>query len=235
MPVSDSGLSTAETPLASPGRLRHSRWLVRVLGASGVLIVVAVIVCAVLAGTYQPLGVDGEATGPVGGMPPFAASLTNTFGSEPGQYYVAPRTTPFTIEGTVTNTGPEPVTIIGATIINPAAPGGSLLAWPLTMAGQAEWYNPENDPAQLPAGCELKACPLSGLRLQPGVGVTIALPVRFVSSCYDPNGWTGADRFYVRERFGPFTHWVAIAYSPPYIFHEPGVPNLRITGLTCPR
>jgi hypothetical protein len=200
-----------------------------------VLAVVAVMVCAALAGTYQPLGVDGEATGPIAGMPPFAGSLTNTFGSEPGQYYVAPRTTPFTIDGSVTNTGPEAVTIIGATIINPAAPGGTLLAWPLTRAGQAEWYNPGDGPGQVPAGCELKACPLSGLRLLPGVGVTIALPVRFVGSCYDQNGWTGADRFYVRERFGPFTHWVAIAYSPPYIFHEPGVPNLHITGLTCPR
>jgi len=31
--------------------------------------------------------------------------------------------------------------------------------------------------------------------------------------CYDPDGWTGTDVFYVKERFLFFTHWVAIHFQ----------------------
>jgi hypothetical protein len=204
---------------AANGNRRTVRWWRLGISASGALVAVAAIVLGTLAATYQPLGLDGVGYGPVAGMPPWAEVRVNTFGNEAGQLYVAPRSGPFTIEGNVTNTGSRPVTITAARV---AEAGPGFPSWPLVMAGQARWFTPGGYPAGvLPSGCTDRACPLTGLRLSPGVTVTIALPVRFTYSCFEPDSSTGPTELQVREQFGPFTHWVTIAFPVPYLFREP--------------
>jgi hypothetical protein len=215
---------------AANGNRRAVRWWRLAIGASGALAAAAIVLGALTA-TYQPLGLDGVEYGPVAGMPPWAEVRVNTFGNEAGQWYVAPRSGPFTIEGNVTNTGPRPVTITAATV---AEPGPSFPSWPLVMAGQAEWFTLGGNPAGvLPSGCTDRACPLTGLRLSPGVTVTIALPVRFAYSCYEPDSSTGLSGLQVREQFGPFAHWVTIAFPVPYLFREPEPSS--DPDVTCPR
>jgi hypothetical protein len=68
--------------------------------------------------------------------------------------------------------------------------------------------------------------------------VPLGLGARMAGTCYDPNGWTGTDAFYVKERFGIFTHWVAVQFQPDLILHQPGGPGGPGTepakDLTCP-
>jgi hypothetical protein len=222
--------SVPEAGAPAGNRRRVRKWRVAI-SVFAVLVAGAAIVLGVLAGTYQPLGLDGVEYGPVAGMPPWAAVRVNTFGNETGQLYVGPRTGPFTIEGNVTNTGPEPVTITAATV---AESGTSTFPYPLVITGQAKWFTLGGDlPGVLSPGCINRACPLTGLRLQPGVTVAIALPVRFVYSCFESDSATSLTGFQVREQFGPFSHWVTIAFPTPYLFREPepsGAPDV-----TCSR
>jgi hypothetical protein len=44
-------------------------------------------------------------------------------------------------------------------------------------------------------------------------------------TCADPNGWTGTDVIYVKERFAFFTHCVAVTVQRPWIMHEPFPPG----------
>jgi hypothetical protein len=41
------------------------------------------------------------------------------------------------------------------------------------------------------------------------------------------------DTFYVKERFGPFTHWVTVRFPQPLTMHEPPV-RVQARDLTCP-
>ena len=43
---------------------------------------------------------------------------------------------------------------------------------------------------------------------------------------------TSLTGFQVREQFGPFSHWVTIAFPTPYLFREPEPAG---PGTTCPR
>jgi len=234
MPAADPALLPAgpvpETGSSAVNRSGVRKWRLAI-SAFAAVVAAAVIVLGVLAGTYQPLGLDGVEYGPVAGMPPWVADRVNTFGNEAGQLYVSPRSGPFTIEGNVTNTGPEPVTITAAKV---AESGTSAFPWPLVMAGQAKWFTLGGDlPGALPSGCIDRACSLTGLRLLPGITVTIALPVRFVYSCFEPDSSTGPTELQVGEQFGPFSQWVIIAFPVPYLFREPepsGIP-----GVTCLR
>src|SRR5262249_9766135 len=96
--------------------------------------------------------------------------------------------------------------------------------WPLTLGGQA-LYLPADDPR--PA----RGRPIAGLSLRPGQAIFVGIPVRQSGACYVPNGWTGLNVFYVKERFLIFTNWVAIPLGPPLIFHEP---EPRGAGMACP-
>ena len=97
-------------------------------------------------------------------------------------------------------------------------------AWPLRTAGQA-LYVPEY--GARPA----KGKPVAGLTLRPGQAIVVGIPARLSSACYEPNGWTGVDFFYVKERFLLFTHWVAIPLGTPLIFHQP---EAHAPGMACP-
>jgi hypothetical protein len=54
-------------------------------------------------------------------------------------------------------------------------------------------------------------------------------------TCYEPTGWTGTNVFYVKERFLFFTHWVAVTFQIPWIFHQPANPGDEpAKDLVCP-
>jgi hypothetical protein len=48
--------------------------------------------------------------------------------------------------------------------------------------------------------------------------------------CYDPDGWTGTDVFYVKERFQFFPHWTVIHFQPDLVMNEPSNPGGRGAG-----
>ena len=74
----------------------------------------------------------------------------------------------------------------------------------------------------------------AGLSLAPGQAAQIAIPVRLGGPCYERQGWTTADTFYVEERFLTFTHWVAISFAIPWLFHQPADPGQApAKDLTC--
>jgi hypothetical protein len=72
---------------------------------------------------------------------------------------------------------------------------------------------------------------VAGLSLRLGQAIVVGIPARLRSACYAPNGWTGVNVFYVKERFLFFTHWVAIPLGTPLMFHEP---ESDAPGMACP-
>jgi hypothetical protein len=40
---------------------------------------------------------------------------------------------------------------------------------------------------------------------RPSEVILVGIPVRLSGTCYDPNGWTGTNVFYVKEQFLTFT------------------------------
>jgi hypothetical protein len=55
--------------------------------------------------------------------------------------------------------------------------------------------------------------------------MSLGIPLRMSGTCYDPAGWTYIDVFYVKERFGFFTHWVAVHFQPSLIMHSVSPPS----------
>jgi hypothetical protein len=53
--------------------------------------------------------------------------------------------------------------------------------------------------------------------------VTLGIPLRlsYGGACYVAGGWVSLDTFYVKERFGPFTHWVTVQFPEPLRMREP--------------
>src|SRR5262249_21367238 len=107
--------------------------------------------------------------------------------------YVPPQRGVFTVPESIRNSGPVPITTEGATASRPEQPGITA-RWPLTPAGQA-LYVPADGPGPT------RGTPVAGLSLRPGQAIFVGIPVRLSDVCYVPNGWTGLNVFYVKERF----------------------------------
>lgn len=198
---------------------RRRWWLIALRG----LAVVCVVVTAALAGTYQPVGFGGYWGAGFPGQPAgIGLRDVNTFGNSNGDLYVPPQRGVFTVAESIQNSGPLAVTIEAVTVIRPGQPG--ITPWPLRPGGQA-LYMPEYGPR--PA----TGRPVAGLSLMPGQAIVVGIPARLSSACYVPNGWTGANFFYVKERFLFFTRWVEIPLGTPLMFHEPEV---GASGMACP-
>jgi hypothetical protein len=235
--ISDPELVQPDLPVVKHRR----RWWRWVLVAAGVLLLAAVVVLWTLAATYQPVGFGGETTGAPAGMP--AASgmrMVNNFGVYPGDVYVPPQYGAFTIGESVANTGPEPVTIEAVTMVPPqqeADPSD----WPLVPAGRVKWWYQQHDGPDpgLPAGCSYTAlCVLSSLSLAPSSDIVVEIPVRFIRGCYEKGSFSEDTDFYVKEKFGPFTHWVTVPLGMPYLFQAPlisGQTASNTRGVACPR
>jgi hypothetical protein len=212
-----------------PHRRRHPwRWVLLALGA---LLAAAVVVLAILAGTYQPIQFGGGSGGPFNGLPAGTGiRFVNTFGGQQGDTYVPPQLGVFTITESIYNAGPEPVTIEAISILDPldqvsgprAVPPG-----PFNPAGSVRW---------LPANYRLhqEGSPVVRVSLAPDRSIVIGIPVRMNGPCYDPNGWTSTNVFYVKERFLFFTHWVAVQFPIPILLHQPSYPgNEPSKDLAC--
>jgi hypothetical protein len=147
----------------------------------------------------------------------------NTFGNSNGDIYVPPQRGVFSIAESIQNSGPFAVTIEAVTVSQPQQPG--ITPWPLTPAGPARYFPAYN------SSWSGKGRPVAGLSLRPGQAIYVGIPMRMSGPCYVPNGWTGLNVFYVKERFLIFTHWVAIPLGTPLIFHEPERPG---ANMVCP-
>jgi hypothetical protein len=240
-PAPDGG----EPPSGGPPlqqRRRHP-WRRRSLLAAGALLAAAVTVLGILAGTYQPIEFGGQWSTASGsnyfpGLPSGTGLRSvNTFGAHTGQLYVPPQAGVFTVTESIYNNGPKPVTIEAVSILSPqdqaiAAGGGS--PWPLVPAGPVHWTLQIQG---LPHAGRGRGTSVAGATLRPGQGLLLGFPLRLSGNgaCYTTGGWTGVDTFYVKERFGPFTHWVTVQFREPLTMHEPpSVATRQSHDLTCP-
>ena len=166
---------------------RRSRWRGPVVLGLGALLTAAVVVLAVLAGTYQPVQFGGESGAGFPGLPTGTGiHFVNTFGGQQGELYVPPQAGVFTLKVSVYNTGPETVTIEAISILSPqeqASEAQGISPWPLTPAGQALWVPLSYRPDQ-------SGNSVVGLSLTPGQDVVVGIPLRMSGICYDPSGWT---------------------------------------------
>lgn len=227
------GQQGGEPPPADPpvGRRRHP-WHRRILLGLGALLVATVTVLGVLAGTYQPLQFGGSTGIRFTGLPTATGStFVNTFGGQPGDSYIPPQAGPFTVVLSLSNSGPEPVTIEAVSMLSPqqqAEQAQGVSPLPLVPAGRARWL-----PETYRAGQAGK--PLDGLSLAPGQDIIVGLPVRMHGRCYDPGGFASLSTFYVKVRFGFFSRWVAVQFQPDLLIHQSYNPGeIPAKDLTCP-
>jgi hypothetical protein len=225
-----------EPPAAEPsGPRRRSLWRWCLAGL-GSLLAAAVVVLAVLAATYQPALSDGAWGGSFPGMPTGTGIRpVNTFGIATGQTYIPPQSGVFTITESISNPGPETVTIEAVSILSPqeqAQAASGIAPWPLIPAGAVHWMYEWRDPHQ--AG-PVSGTSVAGVSLAPGQVMTLGIPLRMPSACYITGGWTGTDTFYVKDRFLAFSHWVAVTLPSPLVLREPNAPDVPAKDLTCPK
>jgi hypothetical protein len=190
--------------------------------ALGALIAAAVVVLAVLAGTYQPIQFGGGTGVVFTGLPTAKGdAFVNTFGARQGDRYIPPQAGAFAIVVSISNAGPEPVTIEAVTMLSPqeqADQARGAAPWPLTPAGRPRW---------LPDNYRLGQAgrPIAGLSLAGRQNIVVGIPVRMSGVCHDPAGFIGLDVFYVKERFLFFTRWVAVTFQPDLLMHNPSNPS----------
>jgi len=216
-----------EPPAADgPGRTRRHPWRRRALVAVGALLAAAVVFLAVLAGTYQPIRFGDTYGGDFPGLPHGTGLRSvNTFAGATGEIYVPPQSGAFSVIPSIYNDGPLSVTIEAVSILSPQQQADASRGdapWPLLPAGPVRWAFQYTGPGRpdLPSGRSV-----AGVSLPSGQGMSLGIPLRLSGVCRDRTGWTGTDVFYVKERFGFFTHWVAIHFQPSLIMHEPSPPN----------
>ena len=98
----------------------------------GLLVATAVVVLAVLAGTYQPIRFGDTYGGDFPGLPQGTGLRSvNTFAGATGEIYVPPQSGAFSVIPSIYNAGPLAVTIEAVSILSPqqqadARQGGAL-------------------------------------------------------------------------------------------------------------
>lgn len=220
-----------EPPDAGPpgarGR-RRRRWWPLAIGVIGSVAVVAFVILAVLAGTYQPVRFGGSYGGVYPGMPAgVGIRAVNTFGEQVGETYVPPQHGVFTLTVSIYNAGPRAVTIEAVSFQSPQQAG--LLAWPLIPAGSVHWTL-EGYPQPGPH----RGTSVTGLSLSPHEALMLGIPLR-MPACSVTGAWTTLDAFYVEVRFLGFTHWVPIELPSALLMREPASPGVPAKDLTCPK
>jgi hypothetical protein len=205
----------------------------------GLLLTTAVVVLAVLAGTYQPIRFGDFYGGDFPGLPHGTGLRSvNTFAGAAGEIYVPQQSGAFSVIPSIANNGPLAVTIEAVSILSPqqqADVGQGVAPFPLLPAGPVRWAFEYTGPGQpdLPGGRSV-----AGISLPPDQGMSLGIPLQMSGICYDPAGWANVDVFYVKERFLIFTHWVAVHFQPSLIMHSvspPGGPGAEpARDLVCP-
>jgi hypothetical protein len=183
------------------------------------------VILAMLAGTYQPVQFGNEYGGVYPGLPAGHLQFVNHFGLDTGQAYAPPQAGVFTLVESLANDGPQPVRIEAVSILSPqqqANAADGTPAFPVTPAGAVRWRLEDSGFGQTDP---VSGNSVVGHSLAPGQPIVVAIPLRQSGRCYDPNGWQQIDAFYVKERFGPFTHWVAVPLTAPLLLHTPSDPG----------
>jgi hypothetical protein len=209
-----------------PGLARRHPWRRRILLGLGLLLTTTVVVLAVLAGTYQPIRFGDTYGGDFPGLPHGTGLRSvNTFADATGEIYIPPQSGAFSVIPSIYNNGPLSVTIEAVSILSPqqqadARQGGAL--WPLRPAGPVRWQFQYTGPGRpdLPSGRSV-----AGVSLPSGQGMALGIPLQTSGVCHDRGGWARTDVFYVKERFGFFTHWVAVHFQPSLVMHSPSPPS----------
>ena len=142
----------------------------------------------------------------------------------------------FTLVESLANDGPEPVRIEAVSILSPrqqANAADGTPAFPVTPAGAVRWRLEVSGFGQRGPG---SGNSVAGHSLAPGQPIVVGIPLRQSGRCYDPSGWEQINAFYVEERFGPFTQWVAIPLTAPLLLHTPSDPGNPepASDLVCP-
>jgi hypothetical protein len=196
------------------------RWLPVLLGA---LTLAAGLSYVVLGESYQPLSFGGSYGGRFPGLPEGTGLRTvNDLGMAAGDLYIPPQRGNFTLAVSIQNTGGISVTIEAVTMQVPRPGIGS---WPFVSAGTVRYVPGEG---ALPA----TGRPVAGLSLSPGEVIMVGIPLRQAyRGCYVAGTLTGANAFYVKERFLGFTRWVSISLGHQVLMHEP---EPRGLGAICP-
>jgi hypothetical protein len=216
-----------------PGPRHRGRWL---LFGTCILLTAAAVILTVLAGTYQPVQFGNEYGGDYPGLPAGHLQVVNNFGEDAGQVYALPQAGVFTLVESLANDGPEPVTIVAVSILSPqqqAFAAAGTPAFPVTPAGAVRWRLQDST---FGLAGPFSGNSVAGRSLVPGQPIVVAIPLRQSGRCYDPSGWMQIDAFYVEERFGPFTHWVAVPLMLPLLLHTPSDPGNPepARDLVCP-
>jgi hypothetical protein len=216
-----------------PGPRHRGRWL---LFGFCVLLTAAAVILAVLAGTYQPVQFGNQYGGAYPGLPAGNLQYVNRFGLDTGQVYAPPQAGVFTLVESLANDGPEPVRIEAVSILSPqqqANAADGTPAYPVTPAGAVRWRLQDSS---FGLTGPFSGNSVAGRSLVPGQPIVVAIPLRQSGHCYDPNGWMQINAFYVEERFGPFTHWVAVPLMLPLLLHNPSDPGNPepARDLVCP-
>jgi hypothetical protein len=208
-----------------PATRRRRRWRRPVLLGLGALFTVAVVVLAVLAGTYQPVQFGYSYGGAFPGLPTGTGiRIVDNFGGASGEFYVPPQSGVFSVEPSIFNNGPETVTIEAVSILSPqdqANIAHGVPPWPLVPAGQVHWRFQYTGAGQKGS---ISGSSVVGVSLPPGQGMSLGIPLKMSAICYTQGSWTGIDVIYVKERFLLFTHWVAVQFQPSLIMHQPESP-----------
>lgn len=215
-----AGGGAPEIALLPPRKGR--RWRRLLLGVLGLLVVTAVVVLGILAGTYQPLDFGGAGAASFPGLHSGTGiRYVNDF-DEPGQIYIPPQRGSFPLVTSIENDGPYTVTIEAVRLAAPGAPAGTL--WPLRGSGAVR-YRPEYSKDAVGSGTFSRP-----LALPPGNDILIGIPMRYASSCFVRGGWTNVSDYWVKERFLIFTQWVEMTLPQRILLAEP---EPRSAGTYC--
>lgn len=174
-------------------------------------------VLATLAASYQPLGPGGTGGGSFPHLPTGTGIRWVSAYPPQQQLYVPPQRGTFALAGSIRNNGSFPVTI--EAVSQPAAS-------PLTAAGRVLYMAPSDRDF-----LQFRVHVLRNLTLGPGQMIEIGMPLRTLY-CADRRAYTDVVFFLVKERFGVFTHTVAIPFidGSAIVLNAPG----GATGYTCP-
>jgi|SRR5712691_9242258 len=219
------GLSPGLSRPLDRGRHRWLRWLFLALAVS---LIATLVVPAALAGSYQPLsyGETGNSVMAFPGLPTGQGiHLVNNVGGFSEDFYLPPQRGTFSLFASLDNNGAYPVTIESVSL--PSHSVVSLVA-PVRYSVPGMGGSNEIPPPTSRV--------LHDVVLQPGQEMYIGFPVR-TWPCGLKDNWATVASFSVTERFGFFTHTVAIPwgmYGDQLVMHIPaghaGQPNTICVG-----
>jgi hypothetical protein len=205
-------------------RLRSRWWW---LAVPGVLVAAALVIIAVLAGTYQPLafGSTGNSAERYPGLPTgVGIHPVNNFGGVSEDIYIPPQRGTFSLFVDIYNGGTYAVTIQSVRVPQP-----------LTPAGPVRYSRPPGgNGALIPP---LTSRVLRDVQVGPGQEIYVGIPVRTWPCKQIHSRALALPSFYATERFAMFTHTVALPWGlqGDRLILYPPVGRPGGSGISCVR